>query len=247
MKNVLKPFTLLLAVCAMSFSFVACDSEIGKDTNYEDIKSEHVSEEEWRAALASENFVNFSMKRKMMTNEILPNEEVELGGYLHFDGSNAYFSGSQIRDEWIDGYEFYETEAFEFPVNGEYRHYERDKASDEWNDYDMSASTLCTYEYAFGVYAERFSDFVFDAEKGAYVAENFSAKDDDERYEWAMKLNSSWFPYVELKFADGKLVGWAYRTEIEAYEDDPIRYTNIISVLYDYGKTELPPTPQFEN
>lgn len=220
-------------VCALlvSFAFFGCgESENGGvagggkvngDTKPEDIISQRLTEEEWKAAFDDANFVNFTENGKVF---------VDLNGQLYgmplittrVDSDKEYTTSSLLGEN--NGY-------YTSIENGKRYNYTLDEVTKKWKRELFEP----LYEgdndiFIYWIFKDGFANFTYSEEEKAYVAATYPT-------DGYTILTEAPLINLKLKFVDGKLSYMEYSFD---GENDLVGTTGAIGVLfYDYGTTSV--------
>ena len=232
----------LALVCAFSLFLVGCDEketpggttggttdggDITGDTDPDDIVTQKMTEDEWKAAFAESNFANFSVSGTMSETEGTTTDTSALEAKV--DGKKQYSKMTYGEGEEKEVSESYVTEE-----NGKTYYYSYDKTTETWSRFESShgASNPAS---TFLLFKDSFASFTYDKEENAYTADSVVV---------TVSERSQTLKNVVIKFVDGKIAYLKMETDnmgssSTGGEPAVVGTTTAAMTFFAYGTTTI--------
>lgn len=226
----MKKYGKIIAIglsCAMAFSLAACggdDPDKGNSPDPDKIKTEQVTEAQWKSAMNVSDVTNVTVK----TTERYTVAGVTLEAYdlTKYDGGKIYCESMGYESDGSSSMPVKVVEKEYYSVNGsEVYRYTYDDATKKWS---KGASTwypeISDYTDTLDTIADNFAQFTYNSAKGAYIASELPGFDDD--------LDS-----YSVKIVGGKLS--VVQMDASFSVSGVTMTGSMIFQIYDYGTTSV--------
>ncbi len=194
---------------------------LAKDTDFDELVSDTVTEDQWRAALSDSSFDNSTIEWYSVVDV---QDSHTAYRKCKTEGGNKYVSG-YVEGEYANYVTYEDGNMYMYSQSGDGEYTRSELEKERWDLY--IAYTLICPEFR-----ECYSQFTYNKDTGAYeyhgagIESNAPMEPDPD---WTMT-----YVNIQIKFADGKLAYIACDRIVD--DEDTDHYT---FKCYDYGKTDF--------